>query len=79
MQQLAQFARTVATAVAGFFQALWRRTAPMRASLRTLPAWKRIAVWSGAGVLAVVLYRRAGSGRTAPRRWSGRACPTWTG
>ena len=55
MQQLAQFARTVATAVAGFFQALWRRTAPMRASLRTLPAWKRIAVWSGAGVLAVVL------------------------
>ncbi len=55
MQPIAQLARNAATAVARFFQALWRRTAPMRASLRTLPTWKRIVVWSGAGVLALTL------------------------
>ena len=55
MQQIAQFARKVAHTVAGFFLALWRRTAPIRESLRQLPTWKRIAVWTGAGVLAVVL------------------------
>ena len=45
----------IAHAVKAFFLALWRRTGPLRASLRTLPAWKRIAVWSGAGVLALTL------------------------
>lgn len=55
MQQIAQIARNIAQALAGFFLALWRRTAPLRDALRQLPTWKRIAVWSGAGLLAVVL------------------------
>src|SRR6185436_1080368 len=55
MQQIAQIARNIALSLAGFFLALWRRTAPIRDSLRELPTWKRIAVWAGAGVLALTL------------------------
>lgn len=52
MQLLAQIAR----AIAGFFSSLWARTAPLRQSLRELPTWKRIALWSGTGLLALLLF-----------------------